>query len=65
MEMSTGVSLLRTVQSLWQIQVPIGTGISAQEGMILISKIKINHMGQFLGNMGGRLRAKKGPAPPP
>ena len=31
---------------------PVGTGISAQQGMISISETKINHMGQDLGNTG-------------
>ena len=32
---------------------PVGTGISAQQGMFSISETKRNHMGQGLGNMGG------------
>ena len=32
---------------------PVGTGISAQQGMLSISETKRNHMGQGLGNMGG------------
>ena len=32
---------------------PVGTGISAQQGMLSISETKRNHMGQGLGN-GGR-----------
>ena len=31
----------------------IGTGISAQQGMISVSETKRNHMGQGLGNTGG------------
>ena len=31
---------------------PVGTGISAQQGMLSISETKRNHMGQGLGNMG-------------
>ena len=37
----------------WQIQVPVGTGISAQQGMLSISETERNHMGQGLGNTGG------------
>ena len=29
---------------------PVGTGISAQQGMLSISETKRNHMGQGLGN---------------
>ena len=32
---------------------PVGTGISAQQGMLSISETKRNHMGQGLGNRGG------------
>ena len=32
---------------------PVGTGISGQQGMLSISETKINHMGQGLGNTGG------------
>ena len=32
---------------------PVGTGISAQQGMLSISETKRNHMGQGLGNTGG------------
>ena len=32
---------------------PVGTGISAKQGMLSISETKRNHMGQGLGNMGG------------
>ena len=32
---------------------PVGTGISAQQGMLSISETKTNHMGQGLGNTGG------------
>ena len=32
----------------------VGTGISAQQGMISISETKRNHMGQGLGNTGVR-----------
>ena len=31
---------------------PVGTGISAQQGMLSISETKRNHMGQGLGNTG-------------
>ena len=31
----------------------VGTGISAQQGMISISETKINHMGEGLWNTGG------------
>ena len=34
----------------------VGTGISAQQGMISISETNRNHMGQGLGNMGGGVR---------
>ena len=34
----------------WQIPVPVGTGISTQQGMLSISETKRNHMGQGLGN---------------
>ena len=40
----------------WQIQVPVGTGISAQQGMLSISETKRNHMGQGLGNTGGEAK---------
>ena len=40
----------------WQIQVPVGTGISAQQVMLSISETKRNHMGQGLGNMGGEAK---------
>ena len=33
---------------------PVGTGISAQQGMLSISETKRNHMGQGLGNTGIR-----------
>ena len=32
---------------------PVGTGISAQQGMLSILVTKRNHMGQGLGNTGG------------
>ena len=32
---------------------PVGTGISAQQGMLSISETKRNHMGQGLGNTWG------------
>ena len=32
---------------------PVGIGISAQQGMLSISETKRNHMGQGLGNRGG------------
>ena len=32
---------------------PVGTGISAQQGMLSISETKRNHMGQGPGNTGG------------
>ena len=32
---------------------PVGTGISAQQGMLSISETKRNHMGQVLGGGGG------------
>ena len=32
---------------------PVGTGISVQQGMLSISETKRNHMGQGLGNTGG------------
>ena len=32
---------------------PVGTGISAQQGMLSISETKRNHMGQGLGAGGG------------
>ena len=32
---------------------PVGTGISAQQGMLSISETKRNHMGQGLGGGGG------------
>ena len=32
---------------------PIGTGISAQQGMLSISETKRNYMGQGLGNTRG------------
>ena len=32
---------------------PVGTGISAQQGMLSISETKRNHMGQGQGNTGG------------
>ena len=32
----------------------VGTGISAQQGMLSISETKRNHMGQGLGNTGVR-----------
>ena len=35
---------------------PVGTGISAQQGMLSISETKINHMGQGLGNTGGETK---------
>ena len=35
---------------------PVGTGISAQQGMLSISETKRNHMGQGLGNMGGEAK---------
>ena len=38
------------------IQVHVGTGISAQQGMISISESKRNHMGQGLGNTGGEAK---------
>ena len=41
--------LLEGVPVSWQIQVLVGTGISAQQGMISISEIKRNHMGQGRG----------------
>ena len=31
---------------------PVGTGISAQQGMLSVSETKRNHMGQGLGNTG-------------
>ena len=31
---------------------PVGTGISAQQGILSISETKRNHMGQGLGNAG-------------
>ena len=34
----------------------IGTGISAQQGMISISATKRNHIGQGLGNMVGEAK---------
>ena len=35
---------------------PVGTGISAQQGMLSISETKRNHMGQGLGNTGGEAK---------
>ena len=35
---------------------PVGTGISAQQGMLSISETKRNHMGQGLGNKGGEAK---------
>ena len=32
---------------------PVGTGISSQQGMLSISETKRNHMGQGLGNTEG------------
>ena len=34
----------------------VGTGISAQQGMISISETKRNHMGQGLGNKEGEAK---------
>ena len=38
------------------IQVPVGTGISTQQGMISILETKRNHMWQGLGNKGGEAK---------
>ena len=35
---------------------PVGTGISAQQGMLSISETKRNHMGKGLGNRGGEAK---------
>ena len=35
---------------------PVGTGISAQQGMLSISETKRNHMGQGLENTGGEAK---------
>ena len=35
---------------------PVGTGISAQQGMFSISETKRNHMGQGLENTGGEAK---------
>jgi hypothetical protein len=40
----------------WQIQVPVGTCISAQQGRISISKTKRNHIGQGLEYTGGEAK---------
>ena len=37
----------------WQIQVPVRTGISVQQGMISIAETKSNHIRQGLGYTGG------------
>ena len=36
---------------------PVGTGISAQQGMLSISETKKNHMGQGLGHTGGEAKS--------
>ena len=35
---------------------PVGTGISTQQGMLSISETKRNHMGQGLENTGGEAK---------
>ena len=35
---------------------PVGTGISAQQGMLSISETKRTHMGQGLGNTGSEAK---------
>ena len=39
-----------------KVLVPVGTGISVQQGMLSISETKRNHMGQGLGNTGGEAK---------